>query len=47
LTEDGWDEVHAWRQHVEKSECKARECREWNRRCRLALRQDRSPGVVI
>jgi DNA-binding PadR family transcriptional regulator len=47
LTEPGWDEVHAWRAYLEEGEQKARECREWNRRCRLALEQGRSPGVVI
>ena len=47
LTEPGWDEVHTWRAYLEEEEQKARECREWNRQCRLALKQGRSPGVVI
>ena len=35
LTEDGWDEVHAWRQHREEREREERRHKEWYERCVL------------
>ena len=40
LTEDGWDEVHAWRQCLEDREREERERKEWYERCILPFLED-------
>jgi DNA-binding transcriptional ArsR family regulator len=42
LTEDGWDEVHAWRQYLEDREREEREHREWYERYILLFSEDDS-----
>lgn len=40
LTEDGWDEVHAWRQHLEDEEREEQRRKEWYERCVLPFLKD-------
>ena len=40
LTEDGWDEVHAWRQYLADREREEREHKEWYERCILPFLVD-------
>ena len=40
LTENGWDEVHVWRQYLEDREQADKEHKEWYERCILPFRDE-------